>query len=288
MDIHTLLLYIIASFILSIILQTLEKRKKDNFIDSIIISNLFILVLAGIFSTYHITKNNDNIFLIIFFQVLGNIFYHQCIQEISIWNHQNRIKRYLITLGIAYVLNIFFINQTQNVFPHIEGFKIILWMLIIIYLYFSLKNNLKEKLPQNRQTIFYQDKEYIVMQYAKFKSRYDKVVFSKYRQLIPLIYAIMIYENYYRPEILRKFDHYKYLLLKEKGKFGIMQVYSNREITDEESIKITIRKLEKIYQTLPQNKKYSRYMISNIVFRYYHRNMKAILEIYQVIISFQK
>lgn len=288
MSIHTLLIYIIASFGLSILLQAVEKRKKDSFINSIIIANIFILVLAGIFSTYHLTENNENIFLIIFFQILGSIFYKQCIQEISIWNNHQIVYKYMITLGVAYFLNIFFINQTKNVFPSMEGFKIILWAGIVFYFYFSFKNYFTIHIPQSRQTIFYKDREYIVMQYAKFKSRYDKVISSRYKELVPLVYAIMIYENYTRPEILRRVDHYKYCLFREKGRFGIMQIYSHKELTDEESIRASIRKLENIYRTLLKSKKYSRYMISNVIYRYYHRNRKDILEIYQGIISFQK
>lgn len=289
MSIPTLFLYIIASFILNFLLQIIEKKKKDIFLNDIIISNIFMLILAGIFSTYHLTENNDNIFLIIFFQILGSVFYKQCIQEISIWQYNdNLIKRYLITLGSAYLLNILFINQTQNVFPNMEGFKLILWLLIIEYLYFSFKDYIKKNHHHNNQIMFYKDQEYIVMQYAKLKTRYRREVHSKYRELVPLVYAIMIYENYTRPEILRKLDHYKYQAFREQGKFGIMQIYSAYEISDAESIKLAIKKLEKIYQTLPKENKNSRYWSSKVMNHYYHKNVKAVISIYKNIIMFEK
>lgn len=287
MSIHTLLLYIISSFVLSLLLQEVEKRKKKNIMDSIIISNIFLLLLSGVFSTFHLTENNDNIFLIALFQVLGSIFYTNCIQEISIWQTKEAtLKKYSITLITSYLLNVFFINQTKNVFPNIEGMKIILWLLVVSYLYLFLKNNISINNWQNQRITYYNDKEYIIMQYAKFKNRYNRVVHLKYKELTPLIYAMMIYENYHHPELLRKIDHLKYHFFHNKGKFGIMQIYSNYELTDEKSIQLTIRKLEHLYQRLSkQNKKN---IISNISYHYYHRYNKELIIIHKHILDFDR
>lgn len=290
MSIHTLLLYIIASVILFFILHQLEQKKKDNFLDYIIISNIYILFLSGLFTTYHITENNDNIFLIILFQVLIDIFYTTVIlEQPTLKENHDCLKKYSLTLLSSYLINISFINQIDNVLLTPEEFKILLWLFIAIYFYQMFQKRVKLSPPPKKRKVFYQNQEYIVMHYAKFKNQYGSLVHSKYPELNPLIYAIMIYENYYRPEFFRKLDTLKYQLFHQKGKYGIMQISSSSPITDEKSIEIAIKRLEKNYYLLSKNQKSkTSFFIPNIISRYYRKSVKPIYFIYQKIIYFIK
>lgn len=289
MNIYTLLFYIVASLGLELFLLKLEKKKKDHFIDYVVISNIYMIVLAGIFSNCYFINNNDMIFLIILFQILEDIFYKNIVREMSFFqNNDYQIKKYISSFLSTYFVNILFIYQIDSVFLNIEEIKFLLWVVIIIYFYFFMKNDIIAFIPRNRKEKFYQDKEYIVMQYAKFKSRYGSVVYSRYRELIPLIYAMMIYENYYRPEFIRKMDHFKYQAFKTSGKFGIMQVYSHQELTDEESIQIAIKRIEGIYFKVSRNKRNSWNRISKVIFQYHRKDAKEILNIDREIRNFIK
>ena len=235
---YSIIIYIILSIILNFILNKLEEEKENNFYDYIVVSNIYILILSGIFS-----HHSNNIFLVILFQVMGNILYITYVKEIPVLNNNiYNISKYLLSILIAYLLNINFVNKVDSIFLNEEQLKLIIWIFITCYLYFSFKDNFKLKVTGVKTKKFYQDEEYIVMQYAKNKYKYNNFVNSKNKEINLLVYAIMIYENYNRPKLLRKYDEIKYNIFSKKGKFGIMQINSNEYINDIESINLTIKK----------------------------------------------
>ena len=205
MNIHTIILYIISSLVLGIILNILENKKEDNFLDYIIISNIYILLLASFFKNH-----SNNIFLIVLFQTIGNVLYITYIKELPFFNNNKyNILKYMLNIITTYLLNIFFINKVKTILIDPEQVKLVIWILIISYIYLKLKDNIKlNKLKENKK-LFYQDEEYIVMQYAKFKTKYYKIIKTKNKELIPLIYSIMIYENYHTPKLIRELNKYK-------------------------------------------------------------------------------
>ena len=286
MIIWKLLLYLIASFILNVILERIEKKTNNQFLNYIIFSNFYMIVFAEFLNHCHLVDNNDSIFLVVLFQVLESLFYKTMVREQSFYkNNLDVFYKYGITLLTAYLLNIYFIDQVDSVFLNAEQFKIFLWQFFFIYIYFFLKENIKIKPKAISSIKFYQDREYIVMQYAKFKERYFKVVISKYPELEMLIYSMMIYENYHRPELLRKWDNLKYQIFHQRGKFGIMQIKRNYPIHDEKSIQLAIKRLEMIYQKLSLIEKDK--LISNLIYHYYHQNIKEIVIIYVCIMKFE-
>ena len=154
-------------------------------------------------------------------------------------------------------------------------------------MYFMFKNDFKKyKFKSNN---FYKDREYVVMQYAKFKNKYFRAVRTRYRELMPVIYSIMIYENYNRGEVIRKLDNLKYKINKNSAKFGIMQVYSNYPISDCKSIGIAIRKLEKLYVN-DGSREINYKSVLRLLNKYYKSSVdsKKIGNIYKIIVSFDK
>ena len=287
MNIITLLFYIISSIILNIILTKLEQKKKDNLIDYIIISNIYMLILSGIFDSYNIIKNNDNIFIIILFLVLGKIFYLTLIKERTILKNNNyNLKKYFITLGSSYLINLLVINQLDTILPSMESIKLIIWIFIIGYILLYVKKNIDIKIPIDNNVSFYQDQEYIVMQYAKYKNKYGMLIHSKYLEINYLLYAIMIYENYNKPELIRKIDEYKYKLFHEEGKFGIMQIERKQPITNEDSIEIVRKKLERIYNMNCKDKINHKEIVKILIKKYYKEDKKEIEDIYWIIKNF--
>ena len=282
MGISTFFIYIISSIILNSILSKIELKKKDNIMDYIIISNIYIIILSGIFELYNLTSNNNSIFLIILFQVLGKIFYLTLIKEQTILkNNSYNLKKYFITLISGYLVNIVLINKIDNIFPSMESVKILIWLFIMGYILVYVKNNVDIKVPVNDNISFYKDKEYIVMQYAKYKVKYYNLVISKYKEINSLIYAIMIYENYNRPELIRKIDILKHKVFHESGKFGIMQIKRKNPISDGISIEIARKKLERIYMI--NNKGKDKSSIKVVIKKYYGKDILEIEEIYNII-----
>lgn len=290
MSIHLLFIYFLASILLFFMLNYIDKKDQDNYINHILVSLIYIIILAGLFATYGIDKKNDNIFLIVLFEFLVRIFYTNYVLEKNFFkNNRFILKIYLITIISCYLVNYVFIKRVLNVFPGVRELKIIIWLLILIYGYIVIKKYVTIKGMKNDNTLFYNDLDYVVMQYAKFKNKYYNLVKTRYRDLEFVIYAIMIRENYYRPEVMRRLDKFKYKLDGEERKFGIMQVSSRDIIDDKESIDIAIKNLEKIYLKINKDKRKKRQeLVSNILKRYYDNDssLGEVLEIYKLIVDF--
>lgn len=289
MSLQTIFLYFVASFLLFALLSYTSRKNSASDIHHIVITLIYTIILSGFFTTYHLTETNATIFFIPILELLVRIFYVTYLQEQNfLKNNKSIIKVYALSISFSYFINIIFINQVKNVFPEERELKIIIWLLIIIYLYQFLKKVLLPVKFQASVVDFSQDQEYVVMQYAKLKSKYSNVIKTKYYKLIPLIYSIMIYENYYKPNFFRKMDRLKYKIDGEERKFGIMQIKSQTILTDEESLKIAINQLEKSYFHLIKMKK--KFNPSIILARYYQRkfSFKEILNIYSIIIKFNQ
>ena len=290
MSLGTIFLYLISGIGLYFLLNYVDKKYRDNYINGVILSIIYIIILAGIFSNYNLVSNNDNIFLIIVIEFFIRLFIDCYIKEIPFFRDGSiNKKKYIISILGGYIINYYFINRVSNVFLEGNDLKIIIWGLIILYFYFMFRNDFKRYKFRNNKFYFYKDREYVVMQYAKFKNKYFRVVRSRYRELIPVIYSIMIYENYNKGSLIRKFDILKYKIYKRRDKFGIMQIFSNYPVSDNRSIVIAIRKLEKLYVS-DGSREINYKSVLRLLNKYYKSSVdtKKIGNIYKIIVSFNK
>ena len=290
MGFHTLFIYFIASIILFILLNYIN-NKKEEIIHYTITTCIYILLLSGICTSLHLTQNNDAIFIVFLFELLIRICYNNMVEENNFFQEPKNIKKYLVTFTATFCMNTFFISKVNNVFLTEEQLKIIIWLLIITYLINNTKKDISS--PNNKKILYRKKydknilkKQYIVTQYAKLKIKYSYYIKTRYKELIPLIYAIMIYENRNRPELFRKLDYYLYKLDGKGRKFGIMGIYSKYYIDDENSIAIAIRRIEKIYYQMKNKKNKERIILNN----YYKKNniVNEILEITKEIKKFNQ
>ena len=223
--------------------------------------------------------------------MLLRICYTNLIEENNFF-HKDNITRYSITFLVVFGLNTYFISKVNTVFLNVEQIKIILWLLIIFYIVEMIKNKEKDiKGPNKRFKKRNKEKEVerqenIIVHYAKLKNKYHNLIKTNHFELIPLIYAIMIYEDKNRPKLLRKLDYYLYKLDGKGRKFGIMGIYSKYYIDDENSIEIAIRRIEKIYYQTKNKKEKERIILNN----YYKKNniVNEILEITKEIKKFNQ
>ena len=204
-------------------------------------------------------------------------------------DYKKYLSEYILTIIFGYILNVKLINEVKTVFLSADEFKIIIWLFIFSFIFSYLKNDLKISFDKRKEESI--KLEYIVVSYAKIKSKYSEYVKCKYKDLNLLIYAMIIYNKKMKPDIIRKLDNYKVKYMEEKKRLGIMQVVANKPVSDEESIKLGIKKIEKICAKYINNKKLkSEEMFMMILNDYYKDNniSKQILDIYIKLEDFDK
>lgn len=280
MKLSVIFIQLLLSLPLLGIMEYFNNKKISN-IQKILIPVIYIVIVSGLCMDI-----KDNIYLIVIFQVVMHEFY---INNVTGNNLLINKKEYLINSLVSVILSIFiynyYISKVDSILPLPNEFRSILWFLIIIFIYCLLKEHLKVSSPNNVSFIE-RKREYVIVMYAKLKNRYFKVVKSKKDLVNKLIYAMMIYENYTHPLISRKITVIKRKIFENTYHYGIMQVESNQEIDDEESIRRRMDEIEKII-TKKSNK--SKNDIRSILEEIYSDTNKInnICDIYDEIISFE-
>lgn len=145
---------------------------------------------------------------------------------------------------ICGLLSYFFFGKNKELFITADELKEELWFAIILIVYTFIKHMLDNKIKQDDVLTRAQLERYIknkfVKLYAKYKTDID--ISCENNNLWIIIFAIMIFEDFNRGELVRKIERIK-LKIVGHATVGIMQIKSRKALTDVESI-------EKAYEYL--------------------------------------
>ena len=168
--------------------------------------------------------------------------------EISYKNLKRNRKKYRTTV-ISITVSVFvFIALSYFMNLAFSEIKNEIWLLIIIFLY-QVGNRTEEILPKEPYEtsraylpeLKQRKKRYILKKYSHYKKEYwniiDKIS-NQNRQINTTIIAILIFENFNRPPIIRFVERCLIKITKKEMTLGIMQVSSNRAISDTQSVVI--------------------------------------------------
>ena len=203
------------------------------------------MITAGICINYAI-KYVDNIFLsYVFLMVFDMIYVSYFLEKDFFDKNDKNINYYIILIIIGFILNQEFFNEVTTVFLTGNDLRLILWSFIIIFIYNFCKDkdiiNNKEKTSERFMSV-----DNVLTNYAKLKYKYYDYCDLEDKKLSNVIYAIMIYRNSKRSKFLRNYDYFMFRLNGKSSKLSIMQVYTNKYITDIEGINIVKEEINEL------------------------------------------
>ena len=275
--------YLITAIILFLMINYLEQNLKIKFLHEVILVSIYFLTIAGIFyemniSTYYLYA----IMLIVSMVEIFLLYY----KELSTSRNPYSFYKYIFLVAVFYLINRLFIDKVKGTFLTLEELKSFIWILVFLYLYWYLRKFLQEK--SNKIMLSKIKDDYLMIQYVHLKNEYYQIIKSKNKNLIPLIYSIILYENIKRPFILRKIDIILYRLDGIPRKFGIMQIKNKTVLSDIDSIKRGIKRIEIINKQLSPNLKNIQKNIKILEkYHYQKEEIKDIINIYQKINLFE-
>lgn len=277
--------YFILAIILFFILNYFKKLEDKNPSVMILIPVIYILLVSAMPGIY-----KDLVYFIILIEMLIRIYYTKIVlNQEELINRDYYIQNYGVAFILSYILTESFILKVDTVLPTPEEIRIGIWFLIILFLYKVLNGSISIKLEKQEALNFKMKEEAIVVRFARFKNQYFNLIKSKDKSLNLLVYAMMIYENYHRSKFLRNVDRVIYRFTGKITKMGIMQVESNKEMTDEDSIKYILKELAKIEKGLTTDKKGKKQnLYKEMLVEYYKDENKVneILYIYDTLKEF--
>ena len=271
MNIISLLIDVLLTIPLSFIMIKLS-NKKENFAYSCIIPTIYIIIISSI-----IPSVKENIFIIPLIEIFIRNFYITNVNE-ELNNTKEVILSSILSIILVVVTYNYFISKIDKVIPTAEEIRPFIWLIIIFVIYSLIKDN-NFKSTSKIKKIQGKD-EYILMQYAKYKSRYNNIINSKNNIVNKLIYSLIIHKTYQQPKLFKSIKNYLKHLLNKEVRYGILEVPSPTPISDEESINITINELETI------SKKNKEESIESYLTKYNKDEIDEIVYIYNLINNF--
>jgi len=289
MNFGHLILYFLFAIILFCLLNYLNKLEKDNGMISAIIPIIYIVFLAELFLSLNNFLIVDNLYLIIVFELLIRIYYVKVIlSRDNLISMKDYTAIYFISIVGGYIINNSFLSKVTSVFPTANEMRPGIWLLIILFLYFTFKKHIHFNTKEQKSNFDTKKIEYALIQYVKLKTKYHKNIKLKEKDLNSLFYSIMIYENYRRPLFYRKLDRIIYRFTGREMKMGIMQISSREELEDIDSIKIACKNFDKIILELGKVSKKNR--VNSILNEYYTNedDIENVLKIHNAIVDFDE
>lgn len=283
MDLLQIILYLGFAIILFFILNYFQKFEDKTPSIMIIIPVIYIILISGISFV-----DTSCIYLVILMEMFIRIYYTKIIlNQEELMNTNYYIQNYVLAIILAFIVTRCFIIKVDSIFPTASEWRMGIWLLIILFLYKTLNGVVTFKLEKQEQLNFKMKEEMIIVRYAKLKNSYSHLIKSKNKDFNSLIYAIMIFKDYHRSNFLRSVDKIRFRFTGKTMKMGIMQVETNKEISDEESIKIVIKDLNKIEKELSTNKKIKKQDLYQELLREYgFNNIDDVFNIYKTIKDF--
>ena len=235
MNLLILIIIIFLSLVLFLSMNYLSEE-KINRIDTIIIPNISMIIVASIFTKL----KNYMILFLIFYLVIDFIYTFLISKKNLIIDNKNYYVNSILTLVLGIIIYEFFLLKVEYSYVDMEVFKNFIWVMIILYFY--NKFNLKSiKLDKNEQDNFdIRFKEFVIISYARLKNKYGYLIKTN-EDIENLLYSFMVYEIYKKNTnvILKIKDK-----ITNKNKYGIFNIKSDHKRTYEESIVMMLEKIE--------------------------------------------
>jgi hypothetical protein len=222
---------------------TLFEQKSEsialNFLLRAVSPTIFIILISAISTQIGIGYYTRYTFGIILIYYVIRIIY------IFLWSKQGIVN--WIKIFIQYLSGIFIgwwafealILPRKNILPDASDIGNELWVMIALFLYAVVNKIETSSAPSIRRKNKYIDKIY-----KQIVDKFGHIVSSENDRLVQLTaYAILIFENYNRPPLIRNFERILFPVFSKT--LGIMQVSTDHVINDAESVSIGLLRIQK-------------------------------------------
>lgn len=214
----------------------------------------------------------------------------------TLQNWKLQISYFLISSASSYFIYEGIIKYKIYLLPDLKTLTNEIWLLVVLFIYGAVNRiELSTKNSKERRN------KYVIRKYQQLLSSFSELVNShaKDEKIKLITYSIMIYENYNRPKLVRIFEKAIFPFFSKT--LGIMQVVTEKKISDKESIVIAIDKINQDYESAFDEEKenwkkynhkfdegnnyFNKCVMRNLVRKYNHCNdyVAEVMDIYDVL-----
>lgn len=218
-----------------------------NFLFRILTPVVFIILLSALLYYFNLDQLVKNIYLISIYYVMFRALFNLITSRTYLVNWKKQFLYAISTVVITYLMYDKLISKKENLLPDFSNIANELWIIILLFLY-SLINKIENPADgAEKRKLLYMKKSLNTLE-----KNYSQLINSQIlnTRLKHIVYSIIIHENFNRPKIVRAVETLKLLVTNKELTLGIMQVKSDKKISDLESvqmgIEILLKKLENL------------------------------------------
>lgn len=229
---------------ISIFVKT-EEAPALNFLIRVLTPIVYIIIVSTTLYYFELDKFVWNIYLVNIYYILFRLIFNLATNRGLLLNWYRQFLYWIAIIVISYFTYEKLIKVKANILPDFTTVANELWIIILIFI-FQVANNLRfsQEATERRK------ENYLKSRYYYFKRLYGQLIkeMTNNEILESIVYAVIIYEDFNRPKIARHIENLKFRLTKKPHTLGVMQVKSDKFISDLESIKLGTEKIVNAYK----------------------------------------
>lgn len=233
-----------------------EDSPAFNFLIRVLSPQVFLIVVASILYGFNADYLVKDIYLVNVYYIAFRLLASIALGRLLLLNWYKQILYWIAIISLSYVLYIKVIQYKKNILPDLSTLSNELWIVILVFIY-QVMNNLDFSSAKAAE----RQEKYIHKNYDFLKKKYGSIIHSitQNEALDIIVYAILIYEDFNRPRIVRWIEYVAFFLSTKPKTLGIMQFRTNNYIGDSESVRLGTQKIFNKFQSLKQSAQWSLY-----------------------------
>lgn len=232
---------------------------------------IYLILISALFQYYGYNNYITNIINVIYYYILIRIVVIFIYERQTIVNWGRIFIYYISVIIFSQIFYYQFIDSVNTLLPDFSELKNEIWLLVILFLY-KIGNGVTENtyIPYYETSKAYlpnlsrRKERYILNKYSYFQQKYGneiKAIIDKKEidnihksSFQIMIISIIIYENFNRPRFVRFLERIYVKINNREVTQGIMQIASDKPVSDLESVKVQTNSLvEHMFSLLPDN-----------------------------------
>jgi len=221
-----------------------EEAPAFNFIIRVLTPIVYLIISASILYSLKLDRFVVNFYLVSLYYITFRLTFNLLTGRGMLLNWYRQFLYWVSILVISYFTYEKLIINKESLFPDFKTLANELWIVILIFL-FHVTNNVR----LSQKGTVKRKENYMIKMVESFKSRYGKIIDEKVLNdhIKGLIYAILVIENFNRPKLARWIEYARFFFTRKPHTLGIMQFYSEKYITDIDSVKLGVNKINDAY-----------------------------------------
>lgn len=195
---------------------------------------LMVIVSALLVWTRHHSYIKE-IYLVIAYYFGIRIGFNVATQRVALVDWTEMMLISLVSIGLGYFVYANMIVDGEFFFPSRQEIGSAVWLAIAAFAYKTI-NSVEFSSKAKRKRI----ERYVEARLDVYRARYGNLIhdLTNVKEEKDLIWAIMIYEGFNRPNIYRAMERLVFPAIKKNATIGPMQVETTKKISDIESVEI--------------------------------------------------